>query len=89
MMINRDFTIQKVGSSYIAVPVGETSKTFHGMVRLNSTGAFVWNLMTEKDCTEEDLVDAILQTYEDVTREVAAADVHTVVELLKKHKIIV
>ena len=42
MRIKKDFTIQKVGDSYIAVAVGETSKTFHGMVRLNETGAFLW-----------------------------------------------
>ena len=41
MQINKDFTIQKVGASYVAVPVGETSKHFHGMVRLNETGAFL------------------------------------------------
>lgn len=88
MRIHRDFTIQKVGDSYIAVPVGETSKTFHGMVRLNATGAFVWNLMAEQDRTEEELTDALLQTYE-VDRATAAADVHRVVLLLNEHGILV
>ncbi len=88
MRINSDFTIQKVGTSYVAVPVGETSKTFHGMVRLNATGAFVWNLMAEKDCTEAELVDALLETYE-VDRETAAADVSRVVSILKDNGILV
>ena len=88
MRINSDFTIQKVGSAYVAVPVGETSKTFHGMVRLNGTGAFVWNLMAEKDCTEDDLVEALLATYE-VDRETAAADVHRIVTVLKDNGILV
>jgi len=88
MRINSDFTIQKVGTSYVAVPVGETSKTFHGMVRLNATGAFVWNLMVEKDCTEDDLVEALLETYE-VDRETAAADVGRVVTILRENGIIV
>ena len=86
MKINRDFTIQKVGGSYVAVAVGETSKTFHGMVRLNETGAFLWKLMAEKDCTEEMLVDAILAEY-DVDRETAAADVHYIVEQLRENHI--
>ena len=88
MQINKDFTIQKVGSSYVAVPVGETSKHFHGMVRLNETGAFLWKLMAEKDCTEEELVDAILAEY-DVAREIAAADVHRIVEQLRENKIFI
>ena len=82
MRINKDFTIQKVGtSSYVAVAVGETSKTFHGMIRLNETGAFLWKQMAERDMTEEELTDALLSEYE-VDREVAAADVHRIVELL-------
>ena len=72
-------------SSYLAVPVGETSKHFHGMIRLNETGAFLWKLMAEKDCTEADLVDALLAEYE-VSREIAERDVHAVVELLKENR---
>lgn len=87
MQINKDFTIQKVGeSSYVAVPVGKTSIDFHAMVRLNETGAFLWKLMAEKDCTEEALVDAILAEYE-IDRETAAADVHRLVEQLRENKI--
>ena len=88
MQINKDFTIQKVGSSYVAIPVGETSKHFHGMVRLNETGAFLWKLMAEKDCTEEELVDALLAEY-DVAREIAANDVHRIVEQLRENNIFV
>ena len=86
MQIKKDFTIQKVGTSYVAVAVGETSKTFHGMVRLNDTGAFLWKLLSEKDCSEEDLVNALLEEY-DVSREIAAKDVHTVVKSLEENGI--
>ena len=86
MLINKDFTIQKVGTSYLAVPVGETSKHFHGMIRLNETGAFLWNKMTERDMTEEALVDALLEEY-DIDRETAARDVHNMIESLKSHPI--
>ena len=88
MQINKDFILQKVGSSFVAVPVGETSKNFHGMVRLNETGVFLWKKLAEGDCTEEALVDAILAEY-DVSREIAAADVHRIVELLRQNKILV
>ncbi len=87
MQINKDFTIQKVGASYVAVPVGETSKTFHGMVQLNETGAFLWNALAGKDLSEAELVDALLAEY-DVSREIAERDVHRIVEVLKEHKII-
>lgn len=88
MQINQDFTIQQVGASYIAVPVGKTSMSFHGMIRLNETGAFLWKLMAERDCTEEELVQALLAEYE-VEREIAARDVHTIIEQLEKSGVLV
>lgn len=88
MQINKDFTIQKVGAFYVAVPVGETSKSFHGMVRLNETGAFLWRALSENDLTEEALVDALLKEY-DVSREIAARDVHRVVEMLAENGFLV
>lgn len=88
MQIKHDFTIQKVGSSYVAVAVGETSKTFHGMVRLNETGAFLWRLMAERNCTEEELVDAILAEY-DVDRNTVVADVRRIVDTLKANGIFI
>lgn len=87
MQINKDFTMQKVGGSYVAVPVGETSKTFHGMVRLNETGAFLWNQMADRNCTEAELVEALLDEY-DVSREVAEKDVHRVIVLLTENNIV-
>ena len=86
MLINKDFTIQKVGGSYVAVAVGESSKSFHGMIRLNETGAFLWNLMAEKNCTEDDLVEAILAEYE-VDRETVVADVRRIVAELAENNI--
>ena len=84
MRIHPDFTIQQVGeTSFVAVPVGKTSEHFHAMISLNATGAFLWKRMAEKDCTEEDLVNAILEEY-DVAREVAAADIHRIVEQLRE-----
>ena len=82
MRIKNYFTVQKVGGSYIAVAVGETSKTFHGMVRLNETGAFLWQKMSEADVTEEELIAALLDEY-DVDRETAARDVAALTKQLK------
>ena len=88
MQISKDFILQKVGGSYVAVPIGETSKTFNGMVRLNETGVFLWKKLSEKDSTEEDLVDALLEEY-DVAREIAAGDVHRIVKQLRQSGILV
>ena len=88
MRINQDFVLQKVGNTYVAVPVGEASKHFHAMVNLNGTAAFLWTRLAEKDCTEADLTEALLAEY-DVSREVAEQDVRRGIELLQQHHILV
>ena len=87
MRISKDFTIQKVGVSYVAVPVGETSKTYHGMIRLNETGAFLWKKLCEADQTEDALVAALLEEY-DVDEATARADVQKLIEALQKGKVL-
>ena len=87
MKIDKDFTIQKVGSSFVAVPVGEASKNFHGMVRLNATGAFLWGKLTEAEQTEDSLVSALLEEYE-VDEATARDDVQKLIASLKEGKIL-
>ena len=87
MKIKSDFTIQKVGNSYVAIAVGETSKTFRTMIKLNATGAFLWNLLAERDVTEEELTEALLAEY-DVDRETAQKDVHRIVTALAENQIL-
>jgi len=69
MKIKSGFVLQEVGNSYIAVAEGERSESFLGLIKLNSTGAFYWNIMAERDVSEDELVQAALSAYEGVTRE--------------------
>ena len=88
MKIKKDFILRKVADSYVVVPVGKLTLDFNGIINLNETGAFIWNKLAEKDCTEADLVDALLEEYE-LTREVAECDVHKMVEDLKKYPVLI
>ena len=65
---------RKLGTQEVVVAVGEASKQFSGIIRLNETGAFLWDLLASGDRTEAELVDALLAEY-DVSRELATADV--------------
>ena len=40
--IKEGFLLRKVAGDHVVVPVGEAGKVFHGMIRLNDTGAFLW-----------------------------------------------
>ena len=47
MKVKSGFILRKIGSKYMAVPVGERTRDVHGMVALNETGAFIWQLLEE------------------------------------------
>lgn len=83
MKIKKGFVIRVVGGESVVVPVGEMSKTFHGMINLNETGAFLWRFYTTEHSIEEG-VDALCGEY-DVERERAQADVEKFAEILTKN----
>ena len=64
MKIKDGFVLEEVGGDYLAVAVGNRAADFSGMVRMNGTGAFLWNLLAGKDMTEDELVAAVLNEYE-------------------------
>lgn len=73
MKIKDGFIMNRVGSQHVVVPVGEASVERHCMVRLNDTGAFLWERLGA-DTTPEALVQALQEEYA-VADDVARADV--------------
>ncbi len=70
MRIKSGFVMHTMANENVVVAVGERTKEFHGMIRLNGTGAFLWKQM-EKPFIKESLVDALMNSYE-VDREQAS-----------------
>ena len=87
MKIKSGFVLEKVGGGYLAVAVGKRAAEFSGMVRMNETGAFLWNIMAERDASREELIDAIAAQYE-VAKEQAAVDISGFLETLTANGII-
>lgn len=87
MKIKDGFMLRKVGGQYVAVALGEASRSFNGIIRLNDTGRLLWEeLAAEK--TEQQLCEALLAEY-DVTPQQAQADVAAFVQTLKKAALLV
>lgn len=73
LTLNEPVTIQAMGSQHVVVPVGEASMERHCMIRLNDTGAFLWEQLGA-NTTEDVLVRALLAEYA-VDEDTARADV--------------
>ena len=87
MKIKKGFVLEKVGDSYLACATGKLAREFKGLVRLNETGAFLWEKLSSADKSEDDLTLAILEEY-DTTKEIAQRDVKIFVENLTRAGII-
>ena len=81
------FIVRKISGQNVAVAIGEASKSFHGLIKLNDSGLIIWNALA-KDVSEDDIVKAILEEY-DVSSEQAAKDVHKFIEVLKDAGIVI
>ncbi len=81
MKIKKGFILRVVGGENVVVPVGEVSKSFHGMINLNETGAFLWKFFTEEH-TAEEAIAALCAEY-DATEEQVTPDVARFMETLK------
>lgn len=84
--IKEGFLLRKVAGDHVVVPVGEAGKVFHGMIRLNDTGAFLWE-QCRKETTKEQVLQAMAEKYE-VDESVAADDLDRFLQQLRNAEIL-
>lgn len=87
MKIREGFILRKVSEAFVVIAVGNAAKDFGGMITLNSTGAFLWEKLTDGCESKSKLVEALLEEY-DVEKEIAEKDVDTFVDKLEKASLI-
>ena len=87
MKIKDCFILEKVGNSYLAVAVSERASGFSGLVRMNESGAFFWNLIKDNDMSREEVLNAALSEY-DAPEELLLSDITAFEEKLRTAGII-
>ncbi len=86
MKVRDGFVLREVGGQPVVVSVGPASQVFNGMIKLNGTGAFLFEKMQD-ETTEDALVEALMEKY-DVEEELARNDVKNFVDTFRKARII-
>ena len=79
LKIKKGFILRKLGTEHMAVAIGEASKEFNGMIRLNETGSMYWKEL-ENGITKDELVAKTLEQYEGVDEETVQRDVEEFLE---------
>lgn len=86
MKRKENFILRNICDENILVSIGPQVKHMNGFVRLNNTGAFIWNLLSE-DRELEYLAEAIANKF-DVDIHRARTDVKTFLDQIQQMRLI-
>ncbi len=83
MKLKYNFVTNEVADKIVAVAVGDDMTAFNGFIKMNETGAFIFNMLKD-EVTEEEIVTAMIKEYPDATEEEIRSTVKDfVAELIK------
>ena len=63
MKLRYNFVVRSIDGRPVAVAVGKDNAEFNGMIRLNDTGKFIFDLLSV-DTTEADIVAGLTNNYD-------------------------
>lgn len=81
MKMKEGFVMREVAGQYVVIAIGEASKEFHGMIKLNATGKDIWEGL-QSGLTEAEIVEVLKDKYQVEQNEVEE-DVKTFVDRMK------
>lgn len=81
MKIKEGFVLRKVADQYVVIATGEASKDFYGMIKLNESGADIWQGLID-GCDEAGVIQRLTDKY-DLDEEKAEQEVKKFIEKMK------
>lgn len=84
MKLNNDFLIHDTGNGEMLIPVGEETKRFHGVVKLNATGSEIVHLLENEDLSLDALLNHFYEAYPDEDKEMIKESVTVFINKLKE-----
>ena len=74
MKAKNDFILQEIADEAILIPIGAEADRVHGIVKLNSTGVFLWKLLLQESQSKHSLKNSLVNAFS-VTEEKAENDI--------------
>ena len=74
MKIKDGFVLTEAAGNSLVVAVGDMADKFSGYVKLNSTGAFIWKLIENKDRSVDEIAASVAKEYQ-ISEDVAKRDI--------------
>ena len=87
MKIKSGFVLRNICDSYVVIAMGERASEYKAMIKLNDTGAFLWEQL-EQERTVEELSQAMIAEY-DVDLQTAKEGIEAFVKALREGNLLV
>lgn len=81
MKIKDGFILRDIASQTMVVAIGQQSVNFNGLIKLNSTGKYLWEKL-QSDMDRDELVKAMTTDY-DIDKATAEKDIDAFIETLR------
>lgn len=88
MKLKDGLILREVAGQYVIVPTGKRVREVTSIVYISSSAAYLWEYMKDHEFEKEDLVQRILEHYDGVTEEKAAADIDRFLKTLADNNIL-
>ena len=82
MKLKKNFALRQVAGAYMVLPLGQATVSFEGMLKLNESGALLWNAL-KSGADLDGLVAALTAEYA-VDEAQARADVQEFLDKLAR-----
>lgn len=86
MKIKEGFVVRPIAGQHMVVALGEASKSFNGIIKLNESARIIWDMLVV-GAEYDEVVDRLSEEY-DVDRAVLAADCDRFIQSLKENNIL-
>jgi hypothetical protein len=81
MKLKENLVLKQVAGNWVVLPLATANVNFNGMLKLNESGAMLWNLLLQGKNRDE-LADMLTKVY-DIDLSTALADVDEFLNRLK------
>ena len=84
MKLNDNFLIHDTGNGEMLIPVGEETKKFHGVIKLNATGSEIVHLLENDDLSMDALLNHFYESYPDDNKDMIKESVISFINKLRE-----
>lgn len=87
MKLKYNFVTNKVADRIVAVAVGDDAQKFNGFIKMNDTGAFIFNML-RNDVTVDEIADAMKREYDGVSEDELRLTVSRFIDNLRESDVL-